>query len=255
MGIELSILSGLLGLIIGSFLNVVIYRVPRDESILFPGSHCTACGHNLRPWELIPVLSFLVLRGRCSQCKEKISWRYPLFELVNGLLYFYAAWRDNSGSLLQLGVNFYFLSTLLVLAGIDWDTFRLPDIFTLPLLGVGLIAGFYLPQGPSGWESIGTALGGGGLFWLITLIYPEGMGLGDVKLIAGLGAFLGVPEVLIAIFIASFTGSVIGLMALSLKKKSFRDQIPFGPYLVLGALIVFFWGQDLLSLYTSLIGY
>lgn len=255
MGIEFSIFFGILGLIIGSFLNVVIYRVPRGESILFPGSHCTACGHNLRPWELIPVLSFLMLRGRCTQCKEKISWRYPLFELFNGGLYFYTAWQWSSGSFLQLGINFYFLSTLLVLAATDWDTFRLPDIFTLPFLVVGIIAGFYLPQAPSGWESLGTALGVGGLFWLIALLYPEGMGLGDVKLIAGLGAFLGVPEVLIAIFIASFAGSVIGLIVLGLKRKGLRDQIPFGPYLVLGAWIVFFWGQDILSFYTTFFGY
>ena len=167
MGIELGIVAGLLGLIIGSFLNVVIYRVPRGESIVFPGSHCTVCGHQLRPWELIPVFSFFILRGRCAQCKGKISWRYPLFELLHGALYFLAAWQDRSGSLLHLVVSFYFLSTLLVLAGIDWDTFTLPDVFTLPFLGVGLLASFYWTQAPPGWESVGTALGVGGLFWLI----------------------------------------------------------------------------------------
>ncbi|SHN78612.1 prepilin peptidase [Desulfitobacterium chlororespirans] len=252
MGIELSILSGIWGVIIGSFLNVVIYRVPQEKSIIRPGSHCTACGHNLRPWELVPVLSFLILRGRCVQCQEKISWRYPLIEVLNGVLYFYAAWMNHNGSFLQLGVNFYFLSTLLALAAIDWDTCRLPDVFTLPLLGVGIGAGFLLPQGPSGWESLATALGVGGVFWLITRLYPEGMGLGDIKLIAGLSAFLGFPEVLIAIFIASFTGSIGGLIMLSFKKRSFREQIPFGPYLVLGGWAVFFWGQIILSFYDSL---
>ncbi len=252
MGIELSILSGIWGVIIGSFLNVVIYRVPQEKSIIHPGSHCTACGHNLRPWELVPVLSFLILRGRCAQCREKISWRYPLIEGLNGSLYFYAAWVNHSRSFLELGINFYFISVLLVLAVIDWDTYRLPDVFTLPLLGVGIVAGFLLPQGPSGWESLATALGVGGVFWMITRLYPEGMGLGDIKLIAGLSAFLGFPEALIAVFIASFTGSIGGLIMLSFEKRSFREQIPFGPYLVLGGWIVFFWGQTILSFYYSL---
>lgn len=251
MGLEISLFFGALGLIIGSFLNVVIYREPRGESIAFPGSHCTSCGHMLRAWELIPVLSYLVLGGRCAKCREKISIRYPLFELTNGLLYFYAAWQDTSGSLLQLGVNLVFLSVLLVLAGIDWDTFRLPDIFTLPLLGIGLVTGFLLPGDPSGWESLGAALAAGGFFWLIALIYPKGMGLGDVKLLAALGAFLGFPKILLALFTASLLGSIVGSLLLALKQKGFREQIPFGPYLVLGAWIAFFWGEALVSYYLS----
>jgi len=251
VGIELSLFFGLLGLIIGSFLNVVIYRVPRGESIVYPGSHCPACGHNLRPWELIPVLSFLILRGRCSQCRERISWRYPLLEFLNGLLYYYAAWKNTGGSFLELGIDFYFISILLVLGAIDWDTFRLPDIFTLPLLGIGLLVAFFLPQAPSGWESLGAALGAGGFFWLITVVYPKGMGLGDVKFVAALGAFLGVAGILMTIFIASLTGSIIGLISLALKKRGFREQIPFGPYLAFGALIAFFWGQEIMNFYFS----
>ncbi len=249
MGIELSLFIGVFGLIIGSFLNVVIYRMPRGESVAYPGSHCTTCGHRLRAWELIPVLSYFILGGRCAKCRERISLRYPLFELANGLLYFYAAWQDTSGSLLHLGVNLIFLSVLLVLAGIDWDTFRLPDIFTLPLLGIGLLAGFLLSGVPSGWERFGAALGVGGFFWLIALVYPKGMGLGDVKLIAALGAFLGLAKVLLALFIASLAGSLLGGLLLLLKRKGFREQIPFGPYLVLGAWIAFFWGDFLISYY------
>lgn len=254
MGIELSFLFGFVGLFFGSLLNVIIYHVLRREPIAFPGFHCSTCGYNLRPWELIPVFSFLLLKGQCSQCHNKISWRYPLLELMNGLLYFCATWQNSSGSFLQLGVNFYFMSTLLVLAVIDWDTFRLPDIFTLPLLIMGIVAGFYFPQAPSGWESLGAALGIGGLFWLVSMIYPEGMGLGDVKFVAGLGAFLG-ANILITIFIASVTGSIVALIIIFLKRKSFRDQIPFGPYLALGASIAFFWGQEIISFYISLFGF
>lgn len=251
MGLELSLFIGAFGLIIGSFLNVVIYRMPRGESVAYPGSHCPTCGHMLRAWELIPILSYLILGGRCAKCREKISIRYPLFELTNGLLYFFAARQDTSGSFLQLGVNLVFLSVLLVLAGIDWDTYRLPDIFTLPLLGIGLVSGFLLPGDPSGWVSLGSALGVGGFFWLIALVYPKGMGLGDVKLIAALGAFLGFPKVLLALFIASLVGSVIGGSMLLLKQKGFREQIPFGPYLVLGAWIAFFWGDAMVTYYLS----
>jgi leader peptidase (prepilin peptidase) / N-methyltransferase len=251
VGLELSLLLGLFGLIIGSFLNVVIYRVPKGESIVAPGSHCPHCGHMLRAWELIPVLSYIALRGHCAKCREKISLRYPLLELMNGLLYFYAAWQDASGSFLQLGVNFIFLSALLVLAGIDWDTFRLPDVITLPLLGMGILASLIFPSAPSGLESIGSAFGAGGLFWLIALIYPKGMGLGDVKLIAALGAFLGFPKILLVIFIASLSGSILGGLLLTLKRKGYREQIPFGPFLVLGAWIAFFWGNRLLSYYFS----
>jgi leader peptidase (prepilin peptidase)/N-methyltransferase len=172
VGIELSLFFGVIGLIIGSFLNVVIYRVPRRESIVFPGSHCPSCGHMLRAWELVPVLSYLGLGGRCAKCRTKISLRYPLLELLHAFLYFYAAWQESTGSFWQLGVNLVFLSLLLVLAGIDWDTFRLPDIFTLPLLGIGLISAFLLPGEPTGWESLGAALGVGGFFWLIALVTP-----------------------------------------------------------------------------------
>lgn len=249
MGIEFSLVVGLFGVIIGSFLNVVIYRVPRKESIVFPGSHCTTCGHPLRAWELIPVLSFLLLGRRCSQCQEKISWRYPLIELITGLLFFYTAWQESSGSWVRLGVNCVFISLLLVLAGIDVDTLRLPDVFTLPLLGLGILAGFFLPGDPLGWESLVSALGAGGFFGLIAWIYPQGMGLGDVKLMAALGAFLGFPHILLALFIASVSGSVVGILQLGLKRIGFREQIPFGPYLVFGALVAFFWGDRLIQVY------
>lgn len=252
MRLQLSLLIGLIGLMIGSFLNVVIYRVPRGESIVHPGSHCTSCGHRIRPWELIPVLSFLLLGRRCSQCGEKISWRYPFLELITGLLFFYAAWQDSSGSFLRIGVNCIFISVLLVLAGIDYDTFRLPDLFTLPLLFLSLGVSFFLPGGPDGFESFLSALGAGGFFGLIAWIYPKGMGLGDVKLIAALGAFLGFPKILIAVFLASLLGSVLGILFLSLKRIGFREQIPFGPYLVAGALIALFWGESLVSFYLAM---
>lgn len=252
MGIQWSVLCGILGLMIGSFLNVVIYRFPKEESIISPGSHCPDCGHFLRPWELIPILSYLILRGRCSQCKTRIPWRYPLLEGLTGILFFLVALLNKSGSLGLLAVELIFVALLLILAGIDWYTFRLPDIFTIPLIIIGIGASFFFPEGPSGWESIGTVIVAGGIFWLINLLYPDGMGFGDVKLIMGIGAFLGGFKVFLAIFVASLSGSLVGLTLLSLKKTTFKQAIPFGPYLVLGALVSFLAGDYILDYYTRI---
>ncbi|NMA69238.1 MAG: prepilin peptidase [Desulfitobacterium sp.] len=252
MGIHWSVFFGILGLVIGSFLNVIIFRLPKEESIISPGSHCPVCNHFLRPWELIPILSYVFLRGRCSQCKVKISWRYPLLEGLTGILFFLVAYNNKSGSFGLFTIELIFIVLLLVLAGIDWYTFRLPDIFTIPLIIIAIGARFYFPEGPTGWESFGTAVVAGGIFWLINFIYPDGMGLGDVKLIMGIGAFLGAHKVFIAIFIASLSGSLVGLTLLSLKKATFSQPIPFGPYLVFGALISFFSGDLILDYYAKI---
>lgn len=250
--IIMSIFWGIFGLIIGSFLNVVIYRVPQGESIVKPGSHCPQCNHVLKAWELVPVLSFLVLRGRCHFCGFKISWRYPGVELLTGLLFFLWAWENPAEPLPVLWVHFIMLAVLLVLALIDWDTMRLPDVLTFPLLFLGIGSSFFLPMGLSGGESLASAIGAGGFFWLIAKIYPQGMGLGDVKLIAGMGAFLGFPTILFAIFIASLAGSIGGLLGIAIRRKEFRAQIPFGPFLVFGTYVALFGGDWLIQAYLTL---
>lgn len=244
---------GVFGLIIGSFLNVVIFRVPQGESIVKPRSHCPQCKHVLKAWELIPVLSFLVLRGRCHSCGAKISWRYPGVEFLTGLLFFLWAWQNPLESVPVLGVHFTMLAVLLVLALIDWDTMRLPDVFTLPLLFLGIASSFLLPMEVSGGESLVTALGAGGIFWLIAKLYPQGMGLGDVKLIAGIGAFLGFPKILLALFIASLAGSIVGLLWMVIRGRQFRAQIPFGPFLAFGTYATLFGGDWLLQIFFNLI--
>ena len=246
-----SLVIGLVGLFIGSFLNVVIFRVPRGESIVTPGSHCPACGHNLRAWELVPVLSFLFQKGRCSSCHCRISWRYPAVELLTGILFYLTSYINFSMNvpMARLCLNLVFVAVLTALAFIDLDTFRLPDVLTLPLLGLGILGSFLIPGRPTGWESLLSAVGAGGVFWLIALVYPQGMGLGDVKLVAGLGAFLGFPSIFLAVFIGSFTGALIGVVLLLAGRKEFRQQIPFGPYLALGAVIALLWGSQIISLY------
>jgi len=247
----MSITIGLLGLLIGSFLNVVIYRVPRGESIVTPGSHCPACGHALRAWELIPVASFLILKGQCRNCESSISWRYPGVELLTGSLFFLTATFSLSAEIhpARLLFNLVFVAILIALSFIDLDTFRLPDVFTLPLLGLGLLAAFLIPGSPSGWNSVLSAMGAGGFFWIIALVYPQGMGLGDVKLVAALGAFLGFPSIFLAVFLGSFVGALIGIVLLFTGRKRFGQQIPFGPYLALGAIFALLWGTRIMGWY------
>jgi len=247
----ISIIFGLLGLLIGSFLNVVIYRVPRGESIVSPGSHCPFCSHALRAWELIPVVSFLIQKGQCRNCKGRISWRYPVVELLTGLLFFITALLSLSTEThpARLLLNLSFVAVLVALSFIDLDTFRLPDVLTLPLLGIGLLGAFFIPGNPSGWESVLSALGAGGLFWIIARVYPQGMGLGDVKLVAAMGAFLGFPSIFLAVFLGSFVGAFIGIILLFAGRKRFGQQIPFGPYLALGAIFALLWGTKILYWY------
>ena len=247
----ISITIGLLGLLIGSFLNVVIYRVPRGESIVTPGSHCPACGHYLRAWELVPVVSFLIQKGQCRSCRARISWRYPMVELLTGVLFYLTAALSFGMEihLARLLLNLVFVAVLIALAFIDLDTFRLPDVLTLPLLGLGLLGAFLVQGAPTGWESVLSTLGAGGLFWIIARVYPQGMGLGDVKLVAAMGAFLGFPSIFLAVFAGSFVGAITGISLLLLGKKSFHQQIPFGPYLALGAILALLWGNQIIGWY------
>lgn len=247
----MSITIGLLGLLIGSFLNVVIFRVPRGESIVTPGSHCPACGHALRAWELFPVISFLIQKGQCRNCQARISWRYPVVELLTGILFFITATLSLSTEShpARLLLNLVFVAVLIALSFIDLDTFRLPDVLTLPLLGIGLLGAFLIPGTPTGWESVLSALGAGGLFWIIARVYPQGMGLGDVKLVAALGAFLGFPSIFLAVFMGSFVGAFIGIFLLFVGRKRFGQQIPFGPYLALGAIFALLWGMRIFDWY------
>jgi leader peptidase (prepilin peptidase)/N-methyltransferase len=249
----ISLFYGILGLMIGSFLNVVIYRVPRGESIVRPGSHCPLCGHTLRSWELIPVLSFMIQGGSCRKCKEPISWRYPAIETLTGGLFFYTMWLNQGVQDVSFFWHLIFVAMLIALAFIDLDTLSLPDVLVYPLLLIGILGAAFLPGPPDWLDSLLAAALSGGVFWLITIIYPQGMGLGDVKFVAALGAFLGFPNIVLAIFIASFAGSFVGVTMILLKRRQLKQQLPFGPYLALGALAAFFWGNKIFDLYWTLI--
>lgn len=243
----------LFGLIFGSFANVLVYRLPRGESIAFPGSHCPVCGHALAWYENIPLASWLILKGHCRHCDVVIPIRYPLLELCLGLTWGYLAWHFGWGFELALALV---LSLMLwVLTWIDLETGLLPDSITFPGIATGII--FSMVSGHLQTSVIG-AVAGYGIFWLIAKIFlmlmgREGMGYGDFKLLAMLGAFLGWQALPFLIFLASFCGTIIGSTYLLLTRKHARAQIPFGPYLAASGMVWLLWGSDLLNWYLGVI--
>jgi len=243
----------LLGLMFGSFANVLVHRLPRGESIVFPGSHCPSCGHALSWYENIPLVSWLVLRGHCRHCNESISIRYPLLELCLGLTWGYMAWHFGWG--MELVMALVFSMMLWVLTWIDLETGLLPDVITLPGIAIGIIFGMALGYLQ---DSVIGAVAGYGLFWLVAKAFflltgREGLGYGDFKLLAMLGAFLGWQALPFIVFISSFCGAVIGSIYLFLTRKHVRAQIPFGPYLAASGMIWLLWGSDLLRWYLDVI--
>ena len=241
-----------LGLVLGSFLNVVIARLPRGESIVTPPSRCPRCKKRIRPWDNVPVLSFVVLHGRCRHCRRKISWRYPVVELLSGLLLWLLVRRAEDP--LVLVPQAAFLLALLAIAWIDLDTRTIPDVVTIPGVGLGLAASLFAPPGLAG--ALLGALCGGVSLWLVGTLYERatgvpGMGGGDVKLAAMMGAFLGVGGVFGAIFLASLAGSVFGILLIARGKGSRRTAIPFGTFLAPAAIALCLYGDSLFRLYRS----
>ena len=243
----------ILGTLFGSFANVCIYRLPQRLSIIFPGSHCPFCQEALRPWQNIPLLSYLLLGGQCARCKAAISLRYPLIELSNGLLYTFLYYQYHLS--VQTVVFALLTTALLIVSCIDLAHTIIPDAITLPGIVVGLGSSLWLT--PVGLRNavLGVVLGGG-LFLLmailsVVILKREGMGGGDIKLIAMLGAFLGWHAVLVTIFLAAVLGAAVGLALILLRRKGRREPLPFGPFLALGALLAMVWGDTILTWYVS----
>ena len=239
----------MLGLLIGSFLNVCIRRLPLDESVITPRSRCPACRHPIRGWDNIPVISFLILRGRCRDCGRPISWRYPLVELMNGAGTALLVWRFGVGP--QTVIYALLFSSLLVVTFIDLDHQIIPDRITLPGMIVGLIASAWiLPLGF--FNAVVGLLAGGALFYGVAAASRGGMGGGDIKLIAMIGAFLGWKLMLLTILLGAMTGSIVGLSLMIFKGKSRKYAVPFGPFLSLGAVVSLFIGQAIWDWYQRL---
>ena len=247
------ILIFILGLIAGSFSNVCIYRIPRNESIIYPGSHCPKCSTTLRPKDNIPLLSYIILKGRCRNCGSRISIQYPVVELLTGLIYIFIFLIY--GLTLQSLIYIILSSALIIIAFIDLNKQVIPEVISLPGMVIGLILSFFVPY----ISFINSALGiviGGGIILVIrlagSLIFKkESMGIGDIELAAMIGAFLGWRYIIISLFLGFFLGAVAGIFLILSKIKSREDMIPFGPFIVLGSLITLLWGEKILSWYVG----
>lgn len=248
------ILISLYGLLIGSFLNVCIYRIPREESIVFPSSHCPNCGTKLKAYDLVPILSYIVQRGKCRYCGEKISPQYPIVELLNSLVYILIYYKFGfSLNFLFYGIIF---SILIVIGFIDLKEMIIPDILVILILTVTVLYRLLLfllyRKSFDLLNSIGGLVLSSFLFILIILISKGGMGGGDVTLIGSLGFILGIKKILLTIFSAFIFGAIISIILLVTKIREKKDPIPFGPFIILGFFITVFWGDELINWYLSL---
>jgi leader peptidase (prepilin peptidase)/N-methyltransferase len=243
------------GAVIGSFLNVCIYRLPREESVAWPASHCPACRQAIAFYDNIPIVSYLILQGRCRSCRAPISIRYPLVEAANAIGYVIVFWMF--GFTAEACAYAALFSALIVITGTDLSHTMIPDAVTLPGILVGLLcAALVLPITVV--ESLIGILVGGGLLWFLAWVSPyvfgkEGMGGGDIKLMAMVGAFVGWQPVLLAIMIGSFLGSVVGVGLITVGVMRREQYIPFGPFLAVGSILALLFHQPLLEWYWSLI--
>lgn len=243
------------GLCIGSFLNVCIYRIPASKSISYPRSSCTSCNELIPFYDNIPVLSYLFLRGKCRFCREPISMRYPIIELLTGSFALITFLKY--GLSLEALIYFVFIAALLVITFVDIDHQIIPDIISLPGIPIFFLASFGLSQ--INWldSLIGILVGGGSLFlvaWIYSLItHKEGMGGGDIKLLAMIGAVIGWKGVLFTIFVASAVGTLAGILVMLKSRKGMRLKIPFGPFLAIGGIAYIFLGPQLINWYFQLL--
>jgi leader peptidase (prepilin peptidase) / N-methyltransferase len=245
----------ILGLLIGSFLNVCIHRIPKELSIINPPSSCPTCKKRIAWYDNIPILSFIILRGKCRNCGEKISWRYPLVEAMSGILAALLVYKF--GPTVEFAVLYIFCASLIVISMIDLQYQIIPNEISISGIILGFIYSFFSPVFT--WQaSLLGILVGGGILALIALIYyflmkSEGMGGGDIKLLAMIGAFLGVGGVVFTLAIGSIVGSVIGIILMLKDKGDSKAKIPFGPFLSLGALGYIFFGGLLFDTYLGLL--
>ncbi|MBN2653838.1 MAG: prepilin peptidase [Nitrospirae bacterium] len=261
-----------LGLAIGSFLNACIYRLPRHISLIRPGSSCPKCSKEIKPWDNIPVISYILLLGKCRNCGTSISPRYPLIEMLNALLYMLAVVQFGFGWYLPFIL--FFISAMILIAFIDIDFQIIPDVVTLPGIIIGIAGAstlvpdpFITPslssinlfqtQLPYGYQFIITGLQnsifglllGGGLYYLIAILSRGGMGGGDIKMMAMVGSFMGWKAVLLTTFCGSLAGSLLGIFLMIFRGKGRKTKIPFGPFLAAGSLITLFFGNAILTWY------
>jgi leader peptidase (prepilin peptidase)/N-methyltransferase len=257
-----ALLGGLFGSMIGSFFNVVIYRMPRGESVVWPPSRCLRCGYQIKFYENIPVLSWLLLRGKCKSCGDGISMQYPLIEALTGFIgalvftYVFHGGAHQSADF-KIALTYLALSSIPIFV-IDFRHFLIPDVLTIPgfILGVAIS---FLPGGMTPWDSLIGGFGAGFFLWLIgftasLILKKEAMGFGDVKLIAMSGALFGLQTAMFGLIFASLLGCVVGLPMMLFRRLNEQRHIPFGPYICVGVILSAFFGKQILGWYLGLLG-
>jgi leader peptidase (prepilin peptidase)/N-methyltransferase len=262
----LTVLFTIAGIAIGSFLNVCIDRLPLRKSLIHPPSHCDNCQRQLSLMDLVPLFSYLWLRGRCRYCHARISRRVPLVELLGGILFFLAFWRF--GLSIQFGITVFWSSVFLVIIFIDWEHKLILNRITLPAAIVALIIlvldsifpeshilGNLLiwpPDKPAILSGVIAGAIGLVFFLIIFLINPRGMGMGDVKLAGLIGLVTGLPLVIVALLIGIFIGGLVAIVLLVLRRKGRKDVIPYGTFLAIGPIVTFLWGVEIFHWYQGL---
>jgi leader peptidase (prepilin peptidase)/N-methyltransferase len=250
----LLVIAGVLGLMVGSFLNVCIARIPAGQSVVTPRSRCPRCKTLIAGYDNIPVISYLILRGRCRQCGLAISPIYPIVELITAVAFIGQAWVIGDNMPL-LGVRLVFTAMLIVLFGTDFQTMRLPNVITYSGIVIGLAASVALPPGLQS-SVIGAALGAA-VPWTIRWVWfrvtkVDAMGLGDVKMLAMIGAFLGWQQVWVVLFLGTLAGALFGITLLAIRKRSLASRLPFGTFLAMAAYVASLVGERLAHWYASL---
>ena len=252
MNVASAVLLTIFGTVVGSFLNVCMYRLPLRQSLMWPGSHCPHCQAPVKPYDNIPILGYLWLRGRCRNCTAPISVQYPIVEVITGAVFLGAYLLFDSPAVLV--TRLLFACAMIVLFVIDLEHRILPDVITLPGIALGFVFSLFLPPG---WRDslIGIVLGGGSL-WLLGEAYfrirhEEGMGFGDVKMLAMIGAFLGWKLMLLTLVLGSFFGSIVGVAMIALNRGDMKYALPFGTFLALGAIAAAAVGDQIVQWYTG----
>ncbi len=250
------ILVGLLGAVVGSFMNVCIYRIPRSLSIIFPGSQCPNCKARIAFYDNIPILSYLLLKGKCRHCHTAISFRYPLVEVMNSIFYILIFYKF--GITYSTIAYCVFVSILILVSFIDLDFRIIPDSLSFSGIIIGFLSSLVI-KAITPLQSLLGILVGGGILLCVALIYEkithkEGMGGGDVKLLAMIGAFIGWQGIPFVILVSSFVGAIVGIVFIIFAKKDTKFAIPFGPFLSLGAILYIFFGPQLIRWYLSIGG-
>ncbi len=239
-----ALLFFVVGTVVGSFLNVVIYRLPRNESIAFPPSHCPKCNHKLAPWDLIPILSYLFLEGRCRYCGEPISWQYPVVETITGLLFAVASFLP----LPEMIFFIIFVCFSIAISWIDLQTMLIPEVLILPLIAVLVLSRTYTYQ----WFILTGAFSLFLIHLIIHLIVPDGFGMGDVFYAAAVGLMLP-PHLLLVWFVTTYAlGTIVGLSLIGLNKMERKTPLPFAPIMFAGTLITYFFGSYIYNWYLTL---